>query len=1271
MSPPPTKSPVRWSGWLLAACALVSCEHGIDTRRVAPRSATLGDDIYGALCDRLGAAALAEDLTGASYHDVCHFDPATLRYGDEVDVQLLPPVEGEAATRARALGVAKMHAMARHRNALVKAFNAAFADVDIPDVTTEAPEDRIALHTALLRFSQDVTALYEDNPVEAGGAPIVPMMTDSFGRLFAALEQDDAARAALMRIAGRQGYRPFRVGLGAIRSLLAYPELRPFLKAQLGVLGPDGSASDDLQRLLEVVERELDTSTPQISALPPFADGITPNRPRSALEVGAALLLHEHPAYGVSDVAARYITRRDRRGFAVPLGNEPGVAGTVPAPFVDTDADGFADVDALGRFVVDPATTLITPFFIPGQEDAPPVDGNGLPQGSPFAYVDTASTLLGALARDLPELLDPTERAPADSPAPWGEEHETLMYLVSGLQLVAGPREPAQFDHASETVLPEGAACDDCSRYARFAGEASPIPDLIHAAGQVLAHPDSDVILLGLQQLLSPEHRPVVARLVGAALRVKAIADAHDALAAQGVEPKAELAHEVPVWDEMAQIVDRMLAHPGLVARLLVSLADPVLVSSHGQHPKITGAPSQHFGQTLAAFMRFRDTYSYDPQDINGPAYNVTDGYPSFANPHNEVDRAQPLGGDNRSMFSRAAQMIYDGTRVRGCNKDGARIFTGLPLPQYWPLFDGSYAECDLFTFDNVGAFYLDAQLPAGHPKRAELVIQDGALQALLDFAGLFISQDAFLEMASGLDGLTLHPEAPALNRLMFFGAASEQWSMPDFDAANQNSNTARFISNAIEPLGGRVCPPNQNGVATCGAMADVLRLRDAGTIFAWERLGFYDYLRPQMLVWAEVDDADTGENMFLDLVSTLWRHWSTEDAGAICQYADPSDPRYCSGAGIARYEPILAEAFDSDLIPALHAFAVTATSISVTYERGPKAGQTIGGHEIVELLVRILFDQSYAASAGMRDRAGQSAGSWVDGTPQAQVTPYMMFADALHRIDRTFDDSGDPRAPERKAKWKRARSNLVDVFLAVEGEGNASRFANPATPEALRHALSVLRAQLNANCPDRESGGGCAWAAETLSQKASDALSRPVFATVMDVLAGIEDDETARRALERFMSYALTAGGEQEALGGMLASLTDLLQLLVADGDFAPIFNAVSTAASPREGQEGPGCADRTIQVLHTLVGDRYDRYHVLDHILPALVTPMNDGTDRSPLEVMIDAIADIHRIDASASAPLDESDYGAVMRTLREFMLSETRGMHQLYTIVQNRPR
>ena len=1317
----------NWRAWALAATVVLpasfqsACHKGIDTERDAPPKATLGDDMYALLCDRLGASVLSEDLTGASYHDVCHFDRSG-QYGNAVDVSVLPPVEGATQTEARRLSLAKMHRMAERRSLLIRAFNAAFPDVEVPDVSTESPDDQIRLHDALLRFSQDITELYEKNPYASETRPLMPDTTRALGRLFGTIEQSDEARAALERIAGRQGYRPYRIGLGAVRTLLGYPNMRPFVRSQLAVLGPDGTAAVELQNMLDTVKGELETAFPLIATLPPYQlvdpAAAQPNRPRTALEVGAALMLDQADEYAVASGSPPHlISLRDQRGFIVPAGNTPGVPGSVPAPFTDLNNDGYADVDGLGRFidVAGAPLPLMTPFYIPGQQDVPPVDEFGIPMGSPYAYLDTSRTLVAAMARDTVGIVDPNKYAPEDAPQPWLVEHEALMYALSGLKLIAGPREPAQFDHVTETVVPAGEQClgaldtpcdvatNDCSpgfscqslpgsssgtacvrpctAYDRFVGEASPLPDLAHGVGQVLAHPDSDVILLGLEELLT-NHRPVVARVLKAALDAKAIADAHDQLALQGVEEKAELAYEVPIWDEMAQVVSAMAQHPGLLAGLKGALADPVVVQSHTQPAKVTGPPSQHMGETIAAFMKFRDKYTYDPQDINGAPYNVTDGYPSFANPHNLVDRTQPLNGDNRSMFERSAQLIYDGNRVKACNKQGAKVATGIG-GLLWPLTGSGYDQCELFTFENIGAVFLNAQLPTNHPKRAELVIQDGVLESLLNFIGGFTSKDAFLESASGITGMTLHPTPPALSRLMFFGAESDQFGiMFDHDTVNDGGDVDDFVQNAVEPVAGIVCPPNPNGVPLCSTVDDVLRARDYATIFGWEKLGFFQYLRPQLQVFAEVscpsagncDPTDyTGENYFLDLITTLWKHWAGPDAGPYCNLAAAkNDPRYCSGAGVNRYEPIIAEVLEGDLIPALHELAVTVSSIDITYQRGPKAGQTVNGLEIIELIAKIMFDQTYAASVGMTDRFGQAGTTWVDGTPQAQITPYNMFADALRGMDLAFDASADETAPDRKSRWKRARSLLVDQFLLVQGEGNAATFVNPATPRTMLTGVRVLREQVNANCPDRETTGQCNWARYELGDKLARTLSRPVFATMIDVVDKLNQDDQARRELGWFLTYAMQSGSGQDALLGMLTSLTDLMQMLRADGDLAPIFNAVATACTPRDGEEGPGAADRTIQVLGAMSSDDYDRYHVLDYVLPALVTPMDQGAGLTPLEVILDAIADVNRTDAEAlGVPLDARDYGYVMQTLREFFTSETRGFEQLYYIVQNRPR
>lgn len=1273
-----------------------SCDHGIDTRREAGPTATLGDDIYGLLCDRLGASTITEDLTGASYHDVCHFDEDGV-YGNEVDTSVLPTPSTDAAREARRLSVAKLERMAAHRTSLVRAFNAAFPDRDIPNVATDDPDDTIPLGEALLRFSQDITPLYESNPFESDGEPLMPGMSDAFGRLFETLEDSEPARAALMRIAARQGYRPAEWGLGGIRSSLAYPSLRPFLQAQLDVLGPDGSATAELQAVLSVAKRELLTIKPEISALEPYRvapSTLQPNRARTGIEFAQDLMLDEAPVYAPSTSApARFIARRGKRGFAVPLGNEPGVSGTVPAPFADADGDGFADVDGFGRFVDGGGLPLpvSAPFVLPGE--ATPADPWGRPEGSPYAYIDTTQTLLSSLSRDLVALNDATRYAPEDDPEPWRQEHEAVMYAMAGLPIVAGAREEAQYDHAAEAVVPAGQACPitaetnpitgeplQCSTYSRYRGEASPLAKLVHAAGQVLAHPDSDVILRGVAQLVE-EHPDVVARVLGALLQVDAIAEGHDELAAAGMEPKAELAYEVPIYDEMAQVLNALSQHPGLVAKLLVSFTDPVLVQSHTQPAGISGPPSAHFGETLAAFMRYRDAFTYDPNDVNGVAINLTEGGGSLANPRNLVDRNQPLRGDNRSLFERTAQLIYDGKDVKACNKQGAKVATGVGS-LLWPL-TGSYDECELFEIDDIGAFFLDANLPTNHPKKSELVIKSGVLDALLNFIGGFTSKDAFLESASGIVGMTTRPSPPALNRLLFYGAESDQYGLlPDYDSLNAGSDIDDFVRNAVEPVAPVVCAEQPSGVHRCSnnRPQDVLRLRDRGTIFAWERLGFLNYLRPTLQVFAELScnesvtqcDTDdiTGEGYFLELTSVLWRHWPGPDHGDYCDSdAAKSDPRYCSGAGVNRYEPILADAFASDLIPALHAFAVAVNDVEVTYQRGPRQGQTISGPEVIELLVQILFDQQYAAQQGMADLNGSSSATWTDGTTQAQLTPFNLFADALHDMDVAFAQSDAEDVTARQSQWKRARSLLVDQLLAVEGTGSGTQFENPAFPRMMTALVGLLREQINANCPQREFGGGCAWAERELGQDMADFVSSPLFASAVDLFDQVRSHEPARREMGRFLSYVLSNEDGLDAITGMLASLSDVMQLLQADADLAPILNAASVAAHPGDDAAGAGCADRTLRLLRAMSSDDYDRYHVLDHVLPNLVTPMADGW--TPMQVIADAMADINRTDASLDTPFDAEDYRFVMRTMKDFMSSDTRGVRQLYYIVQNRKK
>ena len=335
------------------------------------------------------------------------------------------------------------------------------------------------------------------------------------------------------------------------------------------------------------MERDLANSKPTLAPLVPLvvdAAKAQPNRPMETLEMLSRVMLDQDARYAKDPAAApTWIARRDRRGFVVPFGNVPGQAGTVPAPFADTNGDGFADTDEFGQFVtnINVPVAALAPFSPAG---TPGTDMYGRPEPQVYTYVDTSRTLIGAIAQDLAPLVDATQYAPNAGEDAWQSERETLMYAVAGATMLLGDREDAVYDLDAEEVKPAGTECASCVPYRRFKAETSPLPDLAHALGQILADPESDALVLGLIDLVE-NHEQEVARLLGAALKIRKIALDHDALAAQGLEKLAQVPYEAPIWDEIAAVMGRVTQRPGLTAKLIGSFADPQFVTPTGGAP--------------------------------------------------------------------------------------------------------------------------------------------------------------------------------------------------------------------------------------------------------------------------------------------------------------------------------------------------------------------------------------------------------------------------------------------------------------------------------------------------------------------------------------------------------------------------------------------------------------------------------------------------------------------------------------------------------------
>ncbi len=1146
------------------------CEE-LDTSRPAAAQATFGDDLYGVFCDRLGADVLQEDLTGASYQGVCHYDENG-KYADDVDESLLPAPSGDAAVEARRIAVAKMKALVRRRSDLVKAFNATFPDVDIDDVSTEDEGDKVNLLTAMMEFSQRLAVLYEQDPYPQEGKkaePLAPKTTQALGNVFDAISASEDARQMLTRMWARRGYRPSNVGLGMMGSTLSYPDLRDLTTSAIALLGPLGAANPELSTVLGVLKEKLAYMTAETSSLPPLtiAQGAQPNRPRTTIEALRQLMLTENDRFAVSaDDPPRYIALRDRRGYVVPT--------QVTGSFADTDGDGLADVDGFGRFLDGQGnvSTIDTPFSIPGLPAIGTFDDYGRSVDVSYAYVDTSRTPAASLSTVLTPLLDATEYAAPDDPNAYQSEYETLMYALAGATVLLGPREQAEYDYEKGQVVPIGTNCEACREYSRFRGEDSPLVDLVYAVGQILGDKDSDAILLGLIDL-AENHETEMARLVSAALRVKEIANEHDGLAEKGDVLPANLPYENTVWDEAAQPLSKIAEEPRLLTKLLGALADPIVITP------IDG--SNHLGETVALFASTTDGMTYNPNDINGPAINTTDGGQSIADPHHPVDWKAPRNGANRSVLEKSVQLIFDASGAHTCNKDGAVVKAQLfGFGLEWPLIGDPYGPCELFQIDDLAAFYFGSVIDPNHPKRSEFQLKSDALNGIMDALGFAVSPDEMFQQSSGLTGMGTHPTSAALNRLVYFGADSDVFpNMPDHDLLNIGTTTNDFISNLMEPAASSQCGTS----VLCASQNDTLRLRTRDMIFAWERRGFLQYMRPVITAFVEVacsedvsicDKTDIrGERMFLDLASAFWRHYPGPDHGDECSDSAPkTDPQYCSGAGLNRYEPIIDKGMRTDIIPALHDFAVAVHDVSqITIERGPKAGQKLTGAQILEITTKILLGQTYSAQQGLKDRKGNKGAKWTDGTAQSQVTPFNIFADALHGMDAAFDTVED--GADRKAQWRRARSQLVDVLFATEGTGDNTRFAIRGMMPLLSTVLKLVREQVNAHCPNRESGTECTWAKKELAQNLAEALSSPLTASIVDLGEKLRQDSKGRRSLERFLTYLLKEAGTGEALQGTLASMVDVMQVLADDEKLVPIMHAASehgaiAAALEAEGQ-------------------------------------------------------------------------------------------------------
>lgn len=1146
---PTTKLPHGWRAFALSAAGLGlvagagGCAPDLDTSRESVDRGSFGETLATLVCKRIAYLEDLEDgdgrvdVSGERFREACRGTA---------------PAPADAAPA--------LDAYLAQRDAVAAAIDAMWPDAILGDLQAYAT-------------SLEFLAGYDDGTIEQGALAMSGMLGE--------VADDAEALRTVERLALREGYTPESDGI--LASLTSAPELEDVLRHATDDLAPGGAANEPVKVLAAGAANEL-------QELEAPADPADPERVgRLAFD----LLLREHPSFGAD--ASLLVAQRDPRGVAViaPLGD------ALPAPFVDGDGDGLADVDDLGRYVDENGAVIDapTPLPIAGEDDPAgtvrdelgrPVD----PETTAplYAYLSPDDSLLVAAMREAAVLVEP--------------ERGIAFDLVLGAGALMGPRIPATQSYDSGATV----------SYEGFDTTASPILDLAYAALQIVRAPDA-LDALDMVNALLGDHEPAIAGLAEALIEALHVPGELGALG-----EAAELADDTTLLDDLTPTLRQIVADEALFRDVVAAVQDPAVAS---------------LIPYFADYMRYADAYGYNPESFE--LVRLSDGTPATALSE-KVDRALPDAGRNRSIFQRVLHLLSDVNGLPLCSKAGAFVDEG-PIN-----IDPYEAECELLEIDNLAVFYVKSlgfvrdangnfvtSLHLADPDVGETsgVCNNGSAGPFVRAArlpfdwgdeldGFEITDNQFRSFVA-IEGFGNCPTPQALNRMLFLDPAPQT------------------ITNIIDP------PANRHG--------QVLGQLHAGSVAAWELGEFYDLVQP--LAQPFIDHG--AEQLFVDLLVALNNHWPSRESETY-QQNDPAGAAYAYASNLVSYEPVVVEVLDrGNLFPAVVEGARVIDSLTVN---GRDAVAILRG--VAEYLLSYQPPAEGEAPA-LSTRTGGASVTRPDGSTVTEIAPWHLLAGAVSDSFDAIEDSG-----ARGEAFEDAVSEIADVLLRAElvadpesGETDW-RFRNPRMRGMGLIIVEFLRERVRVH---GDAGDIDAWASQELPADLEELLAGPLVAGASDLVAALDSDPEARRALEGLLAHALSEERDPAAFRGMAALIADTLQLaLVGTGALTPLAHALGRVLDPARGWLDPALA------LTGVVGPA-DTQGVLATTVRNLFTVHQAGD--TPFDVFADAIGDVQRVApvADAGERLDAADYEAVLRGLAEFLSDEKRGLRKFVAIIRGR--
>jgi hypothetical protein len=1023
---------------------------------------------------------------------------------------------GEAA--ADASTTPRLRALAERREKLIRAFD---------QVLPASLEDD--LEGALL----DMLPLY-DPPSDR-----MPRWATATAEAVGALAADPAAIETLERLSSREGYRPLSHALGVARPILNYERFDDFAAETLQTILDKPETSDAFWDLVRASGIAMAAATP--SAEPPGESTFDVARDLLIGDAGTLYVAHEN-----------LMVHRDRRGLAQVAPRGMGL----PAPFVDMDGDQLADVDSVGRFTDHGVMPLLIPTPFPaGLESNVSRDSRGRALGADglplYAYFDANRTFLAGLLYDTKSLTAPA------SPA--------LLDLTAGIPVLLGASQSTLTTVGNATwVAPT------------FDTRTSPLLDLVHAAGVILADPRTDDVLGVLDTLLAQDEA-VVSHLIDSGLSIDRQADASD----------ASLPQPNIFWDDVIQAATWMAAEPGLTEAVLRALTDP--------HTK-------RLGPIIADFMRKRDFIEPFPFDPNGSLADF-----QFKE---LVDRNAPGKTGNQSLFQRVASVIHDMDQAKVCNQEDAQVGITVPLVGFSTL-PFHFAECTLIEIDNMAKLFSQsvigrAQIPV---KKAWVSALTGAASAI----GIgYLSVDELFQRESKVTGLDTSPTPEALARMQF---------MP------QN----KFLTNIFDVTrtrDGLPVSPRHDG--TIFACEKKYRFNDGQYP---SEASFYDVMGPFLRAFDDYDRGTVGEHLgygvpserfiFGEFIAAIHNHWGGP-ADDTTQSTDRSQPSFAHHDNVASYEPLIAYAMDdAKLVLRLHELAVALEGIEVSPGRDGIAVLAAG----VESLL------SPIESAGITRRDGTTTTTRHERR-QAHPPCHTPAPDP-RRPSAAWTPPSPPTKPRTSVGSAAAACSWTAGSPPIPPPAvRASRIAAPSKPSRFCSDLPERGSPPTA-AKGTSPPGARAWARDWTTPSAI--LSwRARFASWTHLVA----TPAATNALAGLLEHLTRTDVSVEDFNSTVLAGVDLFQFLDDEQNLVPLLRALSRIVAPNAQEVVASGGDldidgsavgNTIELLADV--QKVDQKDAILAVLRNAVA-LDPTTGETPLETILDALVEVNRATPPARA-------------------------------------